>query len=132
MEKFFLLSAVVLLVFPTLLFADYVPDDATEYFEGHDCEDICAAAEFCNSECYQGDCESFCAGPTIANSTCLDAENCTELEKCLCEAKVDDDDDGCGCDVSHSDAGSALTFLMLAVGLLALWISARREKAKSD
>lgn len=131
MEKFFLLSAVVLLVFPTLLFADYVPDD-TEYFEGHDCEDICAAAEFCRSKCFDGDCESFCAGPTIANSTCLDAENCTELEKCLCEAKVDDDDDGGGCDVSHSDAGSALTFLMLAVGLLALWIGARKTKGKSS
>jgi len=127
MEKILLVSAVALLVFPSLLFADYAPDDDTEYFEGHDCQDICDAAEFCRSECYHGDCDSFCAGPTIATAACLDAENCDELEKCLCAAEVDDDDDG-GCDVSHSETGSALTFLMLAVGLLALWLSIGKTK----
>jgi len=120
---------------PAIAFADA---DDDEYWNENDyvdnqCQDLCDLVINCGIPCLNNvNCVVYCKDSLSSDKRdCRYFDKCDDIKECLCSSDGDDDDDGCGCDVSHSETGSALTFLMLAVGLLALWIGAHKTKEKN-
>jgi len=150
MAKILFFMTLIILVFPVFTFADSADDDEAPSTPSDNCNNFCYLLSVCGVTCLEDNCFQFCEyNEENIDFNCLDFDDCQATDECICSAignaptdddnndTTDDDDndnndDSGGCDVSHSDAGPALTVVMLVIGLLALWISARRGRAKNN
>ncbi|HPQ68513.1 MAG TPA: hypothetical protein PKW95_05260 [bacterium] len=141
MKKLSFFLAALTLLLPVIAFADSVDDDDTPNPSSDDCENFCYLFDLCNAGCIDGNCLYYCrSNEEDINFDCLDFYDCEASKECICSAidneTSDDDndnnDDSGGCTVSPHRTGQALTAVMLAIGLLALWLSARTNRAKNN
>ncbi|HPM77314.1 MAG TPA: hypothetical protein PK961_09495 [bacterium] len=129
------LSILFVLLLASFSFADSYDDDIGE--PDQECSHFCHRLDECEVSCLDEYCLGYCLHDMpVYKFSCLELENCTDFTQCFCSfggtQTGNDDDGGCGCNISHSETSSALTFFMLAVGLLALWLSSRTRKTKNN
>jgi len=138
MRNIIFLLCLMVFALPSLLFGDGADDDFfdDDSTDPPNCVDICDKVELCGTDCILEDCLTLCEQVlTSKHNTCLGYDECRLFDSCLCVSdwgQGGDDDavnEGCGgCGVSKNGSGVILTLVMFAIGILALFLSAKKAK----